>query len=225
MANIVYSPREHFLSNVSEFELDIPLHTQWILRIIPQNSLVSFFNEIKKYIAVDHTQLSYATKYEYIEKFLGPKTNSQRDGLGLFFAQSLDIPEESLELEVPAMAGDNGFLQGNLIKKRASGGSRQLTMTLLETNVDIVDGLIKPWLIACGYRGNCEMPYAPNLKADIEIVQYAKGGGLEKPARKMHHFMGCTPFTCDGSSLQYDSEKVVAKKISWVYNYYHYKLI
>jgi hypothetical protein len=223
MAESINSPREHFLSNISVWELDVPLQTQWVVRIAPKIGLFDFFSEISRYASVDHSQLRESVKYSHYENFLGPRTNALEEGLGLYFAQSVELPGESLDMETISMPGDNCFVQSSVIKNRSSGSKREISMKLLETNVDIVDGLIRPWIIACGYRGNVEIPGAPSLKADIQIVQYTKGEN--KPIRKIHNFIDCTPYSTQGSNLQYDSESIVAKDVSWIYNYYHYKLI
>ena len=223
MAEGIYSPREHFLSNIGVWELDVPLQTQWIVRILPKSDLFEFFNELSRFFSVDHSQLINATRYSHFEKFLGPRTNPSEEGLGLYFAQGVELPGESLDMESVIMNGDNCFLQSSVIKNRASGGKREISIKLLETNVDIVDGLIRPWIIACGYRGNAMVPGLPSLKADIQIIQYTKGKA--KPARKIHNFIDCTPYATDGSNLSYDKEDIVAKNTSWIYNYYHYQLI
>lgn len=222
MAAYSSSPREHFVSNLSAEGLSIPLQTQWVLRITPQSDLFLFFDEIRKYVSVDHSQLREATSYSHFRKFLGERANSKKDGLGLYFAQSVDMPGDSLDLTNGSIDGDNVFLQGNLINSRQSANKRDLNTSLLETDADILDGLIRPWIIACGYRGNCEIPTKTSLKADIEVVQYSKG--MHKKFRKIHHFIGCTPHTCDGSGLVYNKDNIVAKKVSWIYNYYHYQL-
>lgn len=223
MADSINSPREHFLSNISVWELDVPLHTQWVVRIAPKAGLFDFFNEILRYTSVDHSQLRESVKYSHYEKFLGPRTNALEEGLGLYFAQSIELPGESLDMETVGMNGDNCFIQSSVIKNRSSGSKREVSMKLLETNVDIVDGLIRPWIIACGYRGNVMIRGLINLKADIQVVQYTKGA--TKPVRKIHNFIDCTPYTVGGTDLQYDSESIVAKSVSWIYNYYHYKLV
>jgi hypothetical protein len=223
MAESIYSPREHFLSNISVRELDVPLQTQWVVRIAPKIGLFDFFNQIIRYSSVDHSIMRESVKYSHYEKFLGPRTNALEDGLGLYFAQSIELPGESLDMETISMAGDNCFVQSSVIKNRSSGSKREFSMKLLETNVDIVDGLIRPWIIACGYRGNVAAPGLPSLKADVQVVQYTKG--VTKPVRKIHNFIDCTPYSTGGSELQYDTESIVAKNVSWIYNYYHYKLI
>jgi hypothetical protein len=223
MADSINSPREHFVNNISVWDFDVPLQTQWVVRIAPKSSLIDFFNNILKYTVVDHSQLNEVTKYTHIEKFLGARGNALEEGLGLYFAQNIELPGESLDLEMASLRGDNGFLQGNLIKNRASGNKREFSIKLLETNLDFVDGLIRPWIIAAGYAGTCAIPNRSSIKCDIQVVQYTKG--KDKPARKQHNFIDCVPYACDGSTLQYDQESVVVKNVSWIYNYYHYKLI
>jgi hypothetical protein len=223
MAENINSPREHFLSNISVWELDVPLQTQWVVRIAPKASLIDFFSSVLRHTTVDHSLLGDVTKYSHFEKFLGTRGNALEEGLGLYFAQGVEIPGESLDLEMASMQGDNGFLQGNLVKNRASGNKRELSIKLLETNLDFMDGLIRPWIIAAGYMGTCAAPGRTSIKCDIQIVQYTKGP--TKPVRKIHNFIDCVPYSCEGSTLQYDQENIVAKNVSWIYNYYHYKLI
>jgi hypothetical protein len=219
----VLSPRDLFLTNFSDWDLSIPLQTQWVVNIKPKEDLDTFYITLKQYFTIDHGMLDYAIAYRQIYKMLGEGVNPTSDGLGLFFAKECLLPEDAIELAQLTMDPGNGFVQGKVISNRSSS-NKILSLKLLETNLDIVDALFRPWITAAGYRGMAEIPGIPNLKADIQIKQYTRGIASGKPPlRKIHNFYDCMPFYCEGSSLAYGEEKVVDKKVDFFYNYYTYQ--
>jgi len=216
----IYSPRDHFLNNLSDWDMNIPLQTQWVVNIQPQLGIDGFFSVLKNYFKTDHSMLDNAMIHEQVRKILGTRANPSEDGLGMFYAREAVLPEEAIELQTIGMDGANGFLQGSVVSRRS--GKRELSLKLLETNLDITDALMRPWIAACGYRGLAEIPGVPSLKANIQIRQYTKGEN--KPLRKIHNFYDCIPFSCEGSKLNYGEEKIVEKDVGFIYNYYTYIL-
>jgi hypothetical protein len=93
----------------------------------------------------------------------------------------------------------------------------------LETNLDFVDGIIRPWIITASYNGLIELDKSQSIKADLEVVQYTKGAS--RPVRKVHSFLNCVPFSVQSNSLDYDAERVIKRTVGWIYNHYTYKLM
>ena len=106
---------------------------------------------------------------------------------------------------------------------RSAGAARSITIDFLETNLDFIDGIIRPWIITASYNGLIELDKAQSIKADIEMVQYTKGVG--RPVRKIHSFLNCVPYSVQNNSLDYDAEKVIKRTVGWIYNHYTYRLL
>lgn len=214
------SPRDFFLNNLAQWEFDIPLQTQWIVRITPRANLESFLFNIRSTITVDHH--SFDLNPEIMSLLFGPAVQTPQDGIGLYFAQSMSLPPEEMGItNVTAPGGSGGYLGGPTGGDRTSG--RTINIDFLETNLDFADGIIRPWIITTSYNGLIELSPNESIKADIEMVQYTKGE--LRPARKVHVFENCVPFSLQSRTLDYESEKASRNTVGWVFNHYYYRLL
>ena len=78
----------------------------------------------------------------------------------MYFRNGLHLrtlsPEEPPETWQPASAGSEGtggYLKGIVGGDRLDLQSKHLNIDFLETNIDFMDGLIRPWIIAASYKG------------------------------------------------------------------------
>lgn len=214
------SPRDFFLNNLAQWEFDIPLQTQWIVRITPRANLESFLFNIRSTITVDHH--SFDLNPNIMSLLFGPAVQTPLDGIGLYFAQSMSLPPEEMSVtNVAAPGGSGGYLGGPTGGDRTSG--RTINIDFLETNLDFADGIIRPWIITTSYNGLIELSPNESIKADIEMVQYTKGE--YRPARKIHVFENCVPYSLQSRTLDYESEKVSRNTVGWVFNHYYYRLL
>ena len=105
------SPRDFFLNNLAQWEFDIPLQTQWIVRITPRANLESFLFNIRSTITVDHH--SFDLNPNIMSLLFGPAVQTPLDGIGLYFAQSMSLPPEEMSVtNVAAPGGSGGYLGG-----------------------------------------------------------------------------------------------------------------
>jgi hypothetical protein len=216
------APRDYFLDNLSRWEYDIPYSTQWAVRITPVAGVGGFLSNIGSTINVDHYNFKIDTNI--MNSLFGEQVQSSADGIGLYFAQTITTPEESFAIDTGgALDGAGGFLQGIVGGNRSAGAARSINIDFLETNLDFVDGIIRPWIITTSYNGLIELDKSQSIKADIEVVQYTKGIG--RPVRKIHSFLNCVPFSVQSNSLDYDAERVIKRTVGWIYNHYTYKLL
>ena len=216
------SPRDYFLENLSRWEYDIPYSTQWAVRITPIAGIGSFLSNIGSTIGVDH--FNYSIDPGIQDTLFGEQVQSSADGLGLQFAQTVTTPEESFAVDAGGtLDGSGGFLMGLVGGNRSSGSARSINIDFLETNLDFIDGIIRPWIITVSYNGLIELDASQSIKADLEIIQYTKGA--DRPARKMHNFYGCVPYSVQSNTLDYEQEKVMRRTVGWIYNHYTCKLI
>ena len=216
------SPRDYFLDNLSRWEYDIPYATQWAVRITPVAGIGAFLSNIGSTINVDH--YSFEADSNIMSALFGEQVQGAADGIGLYFAQTLTTPEESFAIDAGSpLDGSGGFLQGIVGGNRSAGATRSINIDFLETNLDFVDGIIRPWIITASYNGLIELDKSQSIKADLEVVQYTKGAS--RPVRKVHSFINCVPFSVQSNSLDYDAERVIKRTVGWIYNHYTYKLM
>ena len=216
------SPRDYFLDNLSRWEFDVPYATQWVVRITPRAGIGNFLNNIRFATTTDHAR--FVLDPVIMRKLYGIQVQGADEGIGLYFAQSIQTPQEGFEITgVSTGNSSGGYLQSIVGNDRTDATSRSINIDFLETNLDFIDGIIRPWIIAASYTGLIELNYAQSIKADIDLVQYTKG--RNRPVRKVHTFLGCVPFNVQNNQLDYDAEKIVKRTVGWMYNHYKYSLI
>lgn len=218
MAN---SPRNSFLENLSKWEYDVPYATQWAIQIQPDVDTSTLIQLLQDYTKVDVNNSFYVDS-GVLSKLLSRSVMGQQDGLGMHFAQNIVVPQDGFTPNSLGIADSGGFLKGILGGDRMGVGEKTLTMELLETNLDFIDGVIRPWVIAASYRGLISRSDKSSIKSNILVTSYTKGAS--RPIRKVHQFTGCVPYDVSGSTLDYDSEKLIKRNVKWLYNHYTYSL-
>tara|TARA_R110000868_G_scaffold391767_1_gene662041 strand:+ start:204 stop:905 length:702 start_codon:yes stop_codon:yes gene_type:complete len=226
------SPRNLFLNNLSNWEQSIPLQSQWIIQIQPQSGSISslyqaILGQEDSGTTLDLNQFKISpniAKRVFGES--GSNTNSQT--IGCFYAQEVGLPQESFSSTDATLVGAGGFLTGIVGGDRLQNSQRNFNIGFLETNLDFIDGIIKPWIIAGAYRGLIARSGNKNIKCNIKIVQFTKNFFEKKrPARKMHEFFDCIPRNVQSPPpLRYDEPTSVnIMNVDWSYNSYSYKLL
>lgn len=220
------SPREQFLQTLSKWEHSLPLQTQWIARITPiagSNNTILLRN-IGSDVILDKSTFTVDPTIQNL--LFNEQTQPNKDGLGLFYVQKVNIPGESFSPSDAGTDGMSGFIKGNAGGDRASGNSRTLGIEFLETNLDFIDGIIRPWIITASYRGLLARPPTFSIKSNIQIVQYTRSNGSKsRPERKIHQFFNCVPLGVEPLPLNYVSEDILIRTINWTFTNYQYKLI
>lgn len=217
------SPRDYFLRNLSTWEYDIPYATQWAITLIPEDAtLDGFIESLQYYTTVDYANDFYINS-NVIDALMSDDVQGVQDGVGLFFAQGISIPKEGFRPTVIGIDHSGGFLKGAIGGDRMGVGDKILTTDLLETNLDFIDGIIRPWIIAASYQGLIATSSLPSLKCTMLVTQFTKG--IKRPIRKVHKFVGCVPFDVAGSTLDYDTERLVKRQVSWTFNHHTYDIL
>ena len=226
MAELTFSPRNFFLKNLEKWELGIPLQAQWTVRIIPDNPNVREFLRI---IGTQYTNIDYASftvPLNTAQKLFNSNTQSEENGLGLYFAQGISLPREGFSPVDAGIDNGGGFLRGVTGGDRIGIKDKSFSLSLLETNLDFCDGIIKPWIISAAYRGLIDLGKENSIKSTVYVEQFTRGNDeTDKPMRKRHIFYGCVPFEIDGNSLNFEEERVATRSVGWIFNQYVYKLV
>lgn len=222
------SPVYYFLDRLSQWDYDIPLTTQWSVIIEPEmsnfGSSDQFFQKIGEYTQIDKT--GFVIHPNMQKRVLSELTQPVVNGLGLYYAQKVRFPKEEFSVQGVGVDGMGGYLKGVVANDRYEMGARSLNIDFLETNLDFNDALIRPWMIACSYRGLIDLGPQDSLKANIYIYQFTKniGEDVEKPIRKIHLFQGCVPYNITEDEINYESEQINIKTVNFTYTNYTYKV-
>jgi hypothetical protein len=214
----------------SYWNYNIPLTTQWALAIVPDDydrrGARTLFSIIKKYTQVDADKFYIPASLQ--DRLLDGTVQPKLDGLGLYFAQSVKIPKESFSVNGAGIDTMGGYLKGFVGGDRYSMAERALTIDFLDTNLDFVDGLIKPWIIAAAYKGLINTGTSDSIKCTITIQEMSRQKDERnlKPIRKQHFFKGCVPIETSDKSLKYDTEPSEAPvtTVTWAFENYTYQL-
>lgn len=218
MAN---SPRNTFLGNLSQWAYDVPYATQWAIQIQPHLNTAGFITQLQKYTKVD-VDNDFAVSATVAQKLLAHSVMGEQDGLGLHFAQTITVPQDGFTPNRLGIEGSGGYLKGIIGGDRLGVSEKTITTDLLETNLDFIDGIIRPWVIAASYSGLISRSDEPDIKCTLLVTQYTKGAN--RPIRKIHTFTDCVPYDVSGSTLDYDSEKLIKRSVKWLYNHHTYSL-
>lgn len=223
------SPIYHFLDLLSDWDYTVPMSTQWAVAIAPEcvsngGSYDQFFSNVSKYTEIDFTGFNISPNI--MRKVLNSVTQPNTDGIGLHYAQKVSIPGESFSIGSVGTSNSGGFLKGTVGQDRMDIGSRKLSIDFLETNLDFVDGLMRPWIIAGAHRGLINLGLNNSIKCMINIIEMTNSAfsTARKPIRKVHQFFGCMPIALPETNLQYENEEISTKRVEFTFNNYQYKL-
>jgi hypothetical protein len=205
----------------TSWSYNLSLKTQWAIIIQPESN-DKLFSVIKDYTDIDIN--GFYVDPQIQKKLLGEKTQPNIEGLGLYFAQSVKMPKETLTVAGMGVDGMGGYLKGIVAGDRLDMQGRHLNIDFLETNLDFTEGLIRPWIITASYKGLIATK-DDSIKATIIINEYTRQSSKsDKPLRIEHTFTGCVPIDLQEKTLKYDTEDVSTNSVSWVYNHYTYKV-
>jgi hypothetical protein len=218
----------NFLNLIGQWDYNVPPTTQWAVAIVPESSeyggSYSFFSILKEYTQLDNYGFYIPTSIQ--NRLLNNKVQPNIDNIGLYFAQSIKIPKEGFNPNFIGIEGMSGYLKGVVGGDRLDMGSRNLSIDFLETNLDFVDGLIRPWIITASYMGLINRGMRRSIKATITVQEFGSQNSFEdKPVRKIHIFSGCVPSDTGSKTLKYDSSEILINTVNWIYNTYTYQLV
>jgi hypothetical protein len=216
------SPVLNFLSLLGKWDYNVPLTTQWVVSITPDAGS-GLFSIISDYIRIDAHDFYIPPSIQ--SRLLNEQVQPKFDGVGLYFAQSVNLPQESFSTASVGVDGMGGYLKGTAATDRLDMGGRNLKIDFLETNLDFVAGLIRPWIITASYKGLINLGTTNSIKSSIEIKEFTNNkAGEQKPLRKYHKFSGCVPVSVNERSLKYDAEEIKTNSVNWVFERYTYEI-
>ena len=223
------------LSLHQDWTNDIPLKNIWGINFSARTGSGAMVNVGE---AIEYYLDMYRPRTYKVDKSLFDRVSDYE--AGFLLAQDVNFPNVSVgisELDVPASGGMQAMQYAERI-----GEAHQLTVSFLETNRDVFSFFIQPWVVACSYAGLIEDDNEPDIKCNIDIIQYSRtaekygdklgesnkrrrsNDPVEYGIRKMHTFYDCVPTTINAEAISYGDQTVsdITRTVGW--NFAHYQL-
>lgn len=221
-----------------DWDHDVPLKFLWSLDFSPSDGETAN-------MTVLGTNINYWTSiYEpgnwTIDPSIIDRQTDSSSGVGYLLAQAVSFPSEEFGISNESVNNSGGFVAGYVGGRRSDyGSSNKVDISFLETNIDIIDYYIKPWIIASSYKGLIEDDEAP-IKCDITATLYSRASEnyganviasarrssqpVEYKARKQISFKNCVPSNVEADKVSYGelSYDELVKTVSFIFS--HYKI-
>ncbi len=223
------------LSLHQDWTNDIPLKNIWGINFSARTgsgAMVNVGEAIEYYLDI------YRPRTYKVDKSLFDRVSDYE--AGFLLAQDVNLPTVGLaiqELDVPKSGGMQAMQYADRI-----GEDHNMTVSFLETNRDVFSFFIQPWVVACAYAGLIEDDNEPDIKCNIDIIQYSRtaekygdklgesnkrrrsNDPVEYGIRKMHTFYDCVPTTINAEAISYGKQSVsdITRTVGW--NFAHYQL-
>lgn len=141
---------------------------------------------------------------------------------GLLFAQAVNIPGEST-IANPEGIQKNHYIQTTTGDGRSPYASNALNVAFLDTNVNFVENVIRPWVITTARLGLIARPPGPtNYRQDISFYKI----GVLTPSQppfilSKHTFFGACPIEVGSEEYNYSpTTNPINRDVTFLYHYY-----
>ena len=153
---------------------------------------------------------------------------------GYLLAQNIAFPGELFSITTVTAGNMGGYIQGYVGGDRSPYGiENKLDITFLETNVDVIDYFIKPWIIASSHRGLIEdNNQAEDIKCNIVVNLHTKDKSSYYSSvrtsqrkfepRKQITFYNAVPCQVAGDAMSYGtlSYEELTKIVTFAFSHY-----
>lgn len=135
-------------------------------------------------------------------------------------AQKIEFPNDSVSTSYTDNENMGGLIGGYYARQREPYNS--ITVNFLQTNKDIIDFIIRPWVLAVSHKGLIE-DGETFIKTDIIANMYSKFSENNWALRKTVVFEGAVPVTVPGDVLNYESSdnSNIIKPCTFTYKRYY----
>jgi hypothetical protein len=227
-------PRTARLDRQIKWENDLPLKFLWTIKFSARNgNTTSLGTRIQKVISMYEARTR--SKWPVQKDILETQSHSK---YGYLFASAVAFPSDSFAISEQPFDNTGGFIPAYVGGQRSGYGSgNKLDVTFFETNKDVLDYFIRPWIIACSHLGLIETDNSQDLKCHIQVCFYTRdkasynivnkdGAGANfktvMQLRKSMQFYNCVPFNVAGDQISYGelSYSDVSKIASFAFSHY-----
>jgi hypothetical protein len=216
------STRDYFLLQLQSWVTTIPLQSQWIVLIQPFPSCLntSILQGLER-TGGDSKNFDINRAKDILAAYPFQRVN------GCLFAQSVQIPEESMNIQRATVQNNRGFLPGILSNGR--NAQNTLNINFLETNTSFIDFVIRPWVIAGEHFGfvarENDTPTRRdirNVKSTVYIMEYTRTfQNISMIPKKVWTFFNCAPISVNTHTLTYNEPNTpLVIGTNWTYTNY-----
>ena len=205
-----------FLNYISStWDQTIPLKTLWTLQF---TSLPQVIRSVDTILAGTERTSSSIAKFP-TNKNISDLSYSNFTASTLL-AQKITFPSDGLGVSTTSNNNMGGLFGGYYSTQRENYNS--INVEFLETNKDIIDFIMRPWLIAATYKGLIE-DNELSIKTDMIVSLYSKYDENTWAGRKNIRFEGVVPVNTPGDMINYESSvnSAIVKPVSLAFKRYY----
>ena len=227
------SPTASRLALHQDWVNDLPLKFLWTVDFQTRSgkSMTELGNSVNRVL----------TKYERVNSSVwqvdANSITSKSDSTGNFgylLAQAISFPSEGFRIKTVDTGDTGGYITGYAGSERNNYGTgNKLDITFLETNIDVIDYFIKPWIIASSHRGliedgNTEEDIKCNIIVNLHTKDKSSYSTTVKltqrkfEPRKQITFYNAVPYQVAGDMVSYGllSYEELTKVVSFAFSHY-----
>lgn len=225
------SPRETYLSLYDRWEYNLALNSQWILIIHDLPRIRSVVEKIKPLESIS-TEVDWNISDVVYAKLTNEQVQTTTS-MGCFFVDNVVIPGEGYTQEEATIANSNGFINMGVAGKRNSFVDKRIATSFRETNLDFVETVIRPWVIAGSHFGffAYEDPANRIKVSRMQLIHFSRlkhtpiapfDEETFRPIRKIYNFYDVAPVEVDEKRYTYNEDigAPEIRSVGWTFSNY-----
>ncbi len=225
------SPRETYLALLDRWEYNLALNSQWVLIIhdLPRiQSIVQKVQPLEAYIPNTDWNIN-----EVIYEKLTTEQVQTTEAMGCFFVNNVVVPGEAYNQEEASIPNSGGNINAGVAGKRTSFSGKRIATSFRETNLDFVETILRPWVIACSHIGFFAFESAAdNVKIPrMQLINYSRlkhtpnapyDSETFRPIRKIYNFYNVAPIEIDTKTYDYTEDQGTPqmRQVGWIFDNY-----
>lgn len=224
------SPRDTYLSLLDQWEYNLALTSQWILII---HDLPRIKNIVRKVQPLEawSPNIDWTINDVVYEKLTNEQVQAT-DQMGCFFVDSVALPGDGFSQEEATIPNSGGLINAGVAGKRTTFSGKRIGTTFRETNLDFVEAVLRPWIIACSHIGFFAFQQAAdNVRIPrMQLINYSRfryapntpTSQSDRPRRKMYNFYNVAPVEIDAKTYSYteDQGSPQMRSVGWIFDSY-----
>lgn len=234
-------PLEERINLQTQWKNDIPLKFLWVIQFEPRRAGTSeaIGKAINKVLTKYERRTSEVTAWPVVEKLM----MNQSGRAGYLFASNIAFPGDSFQISDSTIDAIGGLIPGYFAGARAGyASSNKLDITFTETNIDVLDYFLRPWILAASHKGLIEdgnvsedikchinIGFYTRTKVSNPVVQIKSDKDSQAVAnsatfqlRKRMQFYNAVPFNIAGDQISYGdlTDSDIKKIVSFAFSHY-----
>lgn len=225
------SPRETYLALLDRWEYNLALNSQWVLIIHDLPRIQGIVRKVQPLEA--WTPNSDWNINEVIYEKLTNEQVQTTEAMGCFFVNNVVVPGESYNQEEAAIPNSGGYINVGVAGKRTSFSGKRVATSFRETNLDFVETVLRPWVIACSHIGFFAFQSAAdNVKIPrMQLINFSRlkhtpvapyDSETFRPIRKIYNFYNVAPIEIDTKTYDYTEDQGTPqmRQVGWIFDNY-----